>query len=180
MKSSSNLTDRDDWVLVGRVTGAHGVRGGLKIHSYAESIAVYPAGEDILLSLPDGSVRTATIDWVKPHGRGLRMGLEAVGDRSQAECLVGATLFVDKSRLPVLEEDTYYWFELVGLTVYDTAGALLGRLDEVIATPANDVYVVKGIKDGRSQEMLLPAIGDVVRDIDLARRTMIVDPPAGL
>lgn len=108
------------------------------------------------------------------------MGLESINDRDQAEALIGSSLFIDKARLPKLEEDTYYWFELVGLSVYDTAGSLLGLLDEVIATPGNDVYVIKGIKDGRSLEILLPAIGHVVLDIDLERRTMIVDPPAGL
>ena len=99
------------------MTGVHGLRGCLKVHSYAESMAVYPDGEGILLGLPDGSVKTMTISWVKPHGRVLRISLESVSDRSQAEGLVGASLFVDKSRLPELEENTYYWFELVGLSV---------------------------------------------------------------
>lgn len=165
---------------MGRVTGAHGIRGGLKIHSYAESMALYQTGEGIMLTLPDGSVRTMTIQWVKPHGRGLLMGLESVNDRNQAENLIGSAFFIDKSRLPVLEEDTYYWFELVGLSVYDTTGFLLGRLDGVIPTGSNDVYVVKGKINGRSRELLIPAIGDVVLNIDLESKTMIVDLPEGL
>ena len=165
---------------MGRVTGAHGIRGDLKIHSYAETIELHRAGEGILLTLPDGSARTLTVRWAKHHGRGLRMSLESVNDRNQAESLVGSSILVEKSRLPVLEDDTYYWSELMGLTVYDTAGLLLGRLDEVIPTPANDVYVVKGEIDGRLRETLIPAIGTVVCDIDLERRTMIVDPPEGL
>lgn len=162
------------------MTGAHGIRGDLKIHSYAESIDLYRTGEGILLTLPDGSVKTLTVQWIKPHGHGLRMGLESVNDRNQAERLVGASLFVEKSLLPALEDDTYYWSELMGLSVYDTAGLLLGRIDEVIPTPANDVYVVKGEIDGSLRETLIPAIGKVVCDIDLERRTMIVDLPEGL
>ncbi|WP_155310433.1 ribosome maturation factor RimM [Desulfosarcina ovata] len=180
MKSSSKSKGVDDFILIGRVTGAHGIRGGVKIHSYAESMALFAPGEDLRLTMPDGAVRTLTIQWAHPHGRGIRLGLERVTDRDQAESLAGASLFVPRTRLPELDDDTYYWFELVGLSVYDTDGRLLGRLDEVIPTPANDVYVVKGQIAGQSNEMLIPAIGSVVRSIDLERQTMLVDLPEGL
>jgi 16S rRNA processing protein RimM len=110
----------------------------------------------------------------------LLMGLESVADRNQAEGLVGSSLFIDKSRLPVLDEDTYYWSDLVGLSVYDPTGLLLGRLDEVIPTPGNDVYVVKGNVEGQPRELLIPAIGDVVLSIDIAGKTMVVELPEGL
>jgi 16S rRNA processing protein RimM len=180
LKSSSKLIDRDDLVLVGRVTGAHGIRGDLKIHAYAESLQSYPAGGEIMLSLRDGSIRSLTLQWVKLHGRGFRMHLEGVDDRNRAEDLTGAGLFIDKSCLPELEADTYYWFELMGLSVFDTGGRLLGTLDAVIPTAANDVYVVKDNTPGHVRELLLPAVGAVVIDIDLAGRRMVVDPPEGL
>lgn len=180
MKSSSKSIDRDDLVLVGQVTGAHGIRGDLKIHAYAESLQSYPAGGEIMLSLPDGSIRNLTVQWTKLHGRGLRMHLDAIDDRNRAEALTGARLFIEKSCLPELEADTYYWFELMGLSVFDTGGRMLGTLDAVIPTAANDVYVVKDKTRGRSRELLLPAVGTVVIDIDLAGRRMVVDPPEGL
>jgi 16S rRNA processing protein RimM len=180
LKSSNKPTDQDPFVLVGRVTGAHGIRGGLRIQSYAESIDLYRIGEAIRAVLPDGSTGSMIVEWVRPHGRGLRMGLESVRDRNQAERLVGAMLYIDKARLPVLEENTYYWHELIGLHVYDTAGLLLGSLEEVIPTPANDVYVVKGEVDGRFRELLIPAVATVVRNIDLEAGAMVVDPPVGL
>ena len=162
------------------MVGVHGIRGSLKVHSYAESLSVYEGEKGILAALPDGSVRTMTVQQVHPHGRVLLMVLEGVDARGQAESLIGSDLFVDKACLPALEEDTYYWSDLVGLRVYDTSGALLGRLDEVIPTPGNDIYVVKGKQDGQAREMLIPAIGDVVLKIDLEGKTMIVDPPEGL
>ncbi len=180
MKSSSNLNGRDDLVLVGRVIGAHGIRGSLKVSSHAESLSVYETGKEIRVALPNGSVQTMTIQWVQPHGRGLLMNLEGVIDRSQAESLIGSELFVDKACLPTLEQDTYYWFDLVGLRVYNTTGTLLGRLDGVIPTPGNDIYVVKGKQGGQTRELLIPAIGAVVLKIDLEGKTMIVDPPEGL
>jgi 16S rRNA processing protein RimM len=180
LKSSSSLNSRDDLVLVGRVVGAHGIRGSLKVHSYAESLSVYQTGEGVRVALPDGSVRTMIIEWVQPHGRVLLMAVEAVTDRSQAESLIGSELFVDKACLPALEEDTYYWFDLLGLRVYNTTGALLGHLEEVIPTPGNDIYVVKGKQNGQPRETLIPATGDVVLKVDLEGKTMIVDPPEGL
>lgn len=165
---------------MGRIVGAHGIRGGLKVHSYAETLSVYEAEEGILIAPPDGSVRTMTVQWVRSHGRGVLMTLEAVTDRSQAESLIGSELFVDKSCLPALEADTYYWSDLLGLSVYNTTGALLGCLDGVIPTAGNDIYVIKGNQNGQPREMLIPAIGDVVLNIDLENNTMIVDPPEGL
>ncbi|WP_419661259.1 ribosome maturation factor RimM [Desulfosarcina variabilis] len=180
MKSSNKPAPEEKFVLVGRVTGAHGIHGGLRVHSYAESIELYRIGETIRVCLPNGSESSMIVEWVAPHGRGLRMGLESVGDRNQAEHLAGALLYVEKSRLPALEEDTYYWHELIGLQVYDTAGTLLGSLDEVIPTPANDVYVIQAEVDGCSRELLIPAIGAVIRNIDLEGGVMVVDPPEGL
>ena len=162
------------------MVGAHGIRGSLKVSAYAESLSGYATGEGIRVARPDGSVGTMTVQWVRPHGRGLLMHLEAVSDRDLAESLIGSELFVDKSCLPTLEKDTYYWFDLVGLSVYDTRGTWLGRLDRVIPTPGNDVYVVKGTHNGQPREMLVPAIGDVVLEVDLEGQTMIVDPPEGL
>ncbi len=166
--------------MVGRVVGVHGIRGSLKVNSYADSLSVYEAEEGIRVALPDGSVRSMAVERVQTHGRVLLMTLDGVADRTQAESLIGSTLFVNKACLPPLEEDTYYWSDLVGLRVYDTTGAHLGQLEEVIPTPGNDIYVVRGRQDGQTREMLIPAIGDVVLKIDLDGKTMIVDPPEGL
>jgi len=166
--------------LVGKVVGAHGIRGNVKVHSFSESLATYETGAGIEIGLPDGSLRSMAVIWVRPHGKGFLMNLESVTDRDQAEKLVGAELFADKAALPALEEDTYYWFDLVGLRVVDTAGTVLGSLDSIIPTAGNDIYVVKGKQSGQPREILLPAVGDVVLTIDLEGGTMVVDPPEGL
>jgi 16S rRNA processing protein RimM len=180
LKSSSSFDDRDDLVLVGRVVGAHGIRGNLKVHSYAESPSVYESGAGIRFALANGSVQRMFVEWIQPHGRVLLMAVEAVTDRSQAERLIGSELYADKACLPALEEDTYYWFDLLGLLVYNTIGTLLGRIEAVIPTPGNDIYVVKGKENGRTRETLIPATGDVVLKVDLESKTMIVDPPEGI
>lgn len=182
MKSSSKSIGPDGYILVGRITGVHGIRGGLKVQVYADSADLFRDGEALYLSLPDGSMRSLTIAWAAPHGRGLRIGFDAVADRDAAERLIGASLFYEKARLPALAEDTYYWFDLVGLSVVDRNGQTLGRLDSVIPTAAHDVYVVHGDVDagGKVRETLLPAIGDVVISVDLEQGVMVVDIPEGL
>ena len=162
------------------MVGAHGIRGGLKVHSYAASLSVYAPGQRIVLAFADGSVRKMVVESVQTHSRGLLMALEAVSDRDQAESLIGSELFVDKSCLPILDEDTYYWFDLIGMRVYDRTGALLGCLEAVIPTPGNDIFVVKGTQNTQPREVLIPAIGEVILTIELEAKTMIVDPPQGL
>lgn len=152
----------------------------MKVHSFTESAAFYQAGDGIRVHLPGGTIQTKIISWAKSHGRGLLMGFEAVSDREHVERLVGSSLFIDKSKLPPLEEDTYYWSDLLGLKVIDCSGLLLGSLEEVIPTPGNDVYVVKGVLNGQSREILIPAVGAVIRSVDLKSKTMVVDPPEGL
>ena len=166
--------------MVGKVVGVHGIRGNLKVHSFSESPAVFETGSKITVGLPDGSLRPMAVVRVQPHGKGLLANLESVTDREQAEKLIGAELFAEKASLPSLEEDTYYWFDLVGLRVVDTAGTVLGCLDSIIPTPGNDIYVVKGTQGGKLREILLPAVGEVVLSIDLEGGTMTVDPPEGL
>jgi len=90
--------------------------------------------------------------------------------------LIGAELFIPQTELPELDEDTYYWFELIGIEVYTTRGDYLGRITSIFPTGSNDVYVVKDNK----QEMLIPALESVVLDIDLDLKRMQVDLPEGL
>ena len=180
MKSSNNPEDRDDLILVGKVVGAHGIRGNLKIHSFTESLSVYEAKGGLHVILPDGSIHMMTVDRVWRHGKNVLMNFESVTRRDQVEQLIGAELFIEKKCLPPLEEDTYYWSDLVGLRVIDPSGTSLGRLVSVIPTPGNDVYVVRAESDGKLRETLIPAVGDVVLSIDLKGGIMTVDLPEGL
>lgn len=180
MKSSNRNTGPDDLLIVGKIIAAHGIRGEVKVHSFAESIALYQVGKKIRIGLSDGRTHKKTLISVRPHGRGLLMGFEAVTDRSQAESLSGGSLFVQRAQLPPLEADTYYWVDLFGLKVVDRSGGVLGVIDDVIPTPGNDVYVVKNSATGDRREMLIPAIGQVVVSVDLKTKTMVVELPEGL
>lgn len=164
-----------NYVCIGKIVGAHGAKGASKIVSYAESLSVFKAGDSILIG-SKAQKKAYRINWVKPHGRAALLSLKGVAGREAAAALLGSELFIDKARLPELESDTYYWFDLIGLSVFTRDREYLGRLESIIATGSNDVYVVRHVQ----HEVLIPALESVVVAVDLERKRMLVDLPAGL
>ena len=163
-------------ILIGKIVGIHGIRGCLRIVSYAESDALFASGSLIFMKNSDEQMIPHTIRQADPHKRGLLLQLEEIKDRDHAEILAGYDLFVRKSDLPQPEEGSYYWHDLIGISVFDAKSGFLGKLTAVMPTGSNDVYVVKNGK----RETLIPAIASVVTDIDLENRTMQVQLPEGL
>jgi len=176
LKSSNDKDGHDDRLLIGEIVGVHGLRGALKLRSYADSPELFAPGLQLQLEDREGRLTTGTVAWAQPHGKGLLMALEGVADRNAAEALVGCRLRVNKATLPALEEGTYYWFELIGLTVYTTDGRSLGTLEAVLTTGSNDVYVVRR----GEEEVLVPALASVVQKVDRTRGRMDVILPDGL
>ena len=172
----NKLAPKKDLVLIGKIVGAHGLKGTNKIQSYAESLEIFKSGTILLVSSPDGNETRYEIDWIKSHSRGALLALKEVTDREQARSLIGSELYIEKAELPELEAGTYYWFDLIGLNVYTSDDRYIGRLDSIIETGANDVYVVK---DG-DKETLIPAIESVVKSIDIESKIMRVELPDGL
>ena len=166
----------DGYLLIGKITGAHGIRGDVKLLSYAESLSVFSQGSRILLKKGDQPGQYHIIDRVKPFKRHGLMTLKGVHNRDQAESLAGWEVHIDASLLPEPEEDAYYWRDLIGMSVLTAEGRSIGRLTEIIPTGSNDVYVVQ---DGDT-ETLVPAIQSVVIDIDTDRNIITVDLPEGL
>ena len=168
-------------VLIGKIVGAHGLNGTSKVLSFAESVSIFSPNSSIILRQPQGQVHSYVIQWAKQHTRCILLALEGVTDRDQAENLIGCELLIPRSNLPEPEEDTYYWFDLIGLSVHTKDGRFLGRLESIIPTGSNDVYVVRPDAEDKEggDEVLIPAIESVVRKIDLKRKVMWVDMPEG-
>jgi 16S rRNA processing protein RimM len=163
-------------LCIGKIVGVHGIKGTLKLYSYVESFDFFQADQVVFLDSA-GDSRMMTIGWAKPFKRNLvLLSLKEIEDRNQAESLAGSTLSVEQEYLPPLEEDTFYWKDLIGLSVYREDGDYLGVLKQVLPTGSNDVYIVE--KDG--QEVLIPALKSVVLSVDLTKKTMQVALPQGL
>jgi len=163
-------------VLIGEIVGVHGIKGTNRIRSYAESLSLYKPGSCVLVREKDGRENNREIIWVKPHTGTALISFKGITDRGQAEALIGANLFIRKETLPDLDEDTHYWIDLIGIEVYTAEEEYLGRIESIIETGSNDVYVVKGNK----KEVLIPALASVVLDIDIRHKRMQVELPEGL
>ena len=109
------------------------------------------------------------------HGKHILLKLSGINSREAARELRGALLEVPQEDLQPLEEGQYYQFQMEGLEVYTVEGQHLGRLDEVLSLASNDVYIIHGPLG----EILLPALDDVVLEVDLTHGRMQVDPPGG-
>ena len=170
----------DGFLPVGKIVGAHGVKGNLKVHSYAESVTVFKPGNLILAIHAGKTEKYFAINWARPHGKSILLSFKGIEDRNTAETLIGAELFIDRTALPELEEGVYYWVDIIGLSVFTTDNQYIGRVESIMATGSNDVYVVKNKTKDENAEILIPAIESVVLEIDFENKTMRVELPEGL
>jgi len=163
-------------VPIGQVVGAHGTNGAVKVHFYDIQPRTIAPGDSLRMLTPQGAQTNYTVAWARAHKQQYLVGLEGVGDRDQARALQGTQVVVRRSDLPELEEDTYYWADLIGLAVYTLEDRHLGQIESIIPTGSNDVYVVRHAES----ETLVPALRHVVKRVDLDKRIMRVDLPEGL
>ncbi len=160
------------FLCAGEIVGVHGIRGVVRVRSYCES-PIFMPDTPMLLKTPDGQHRTYTIRQVQPHRQGLLIGFEEIADRNDAEMLIGSEFLIERSALPEPEEDSYYWADIIGISVHTEDGKYLGKVDSIFPTGANDVYVVK---DGK-EEIMLPVIDSVIMSISLKEKKIIVKLP---
>jgi len=152
---------------VGRITRAHGVRGEMAVQPLSEVQARFAPGSVLLLE--DGW--TLTVAGSRPHQHRLLVRFREVADRTAAERLRGALLLVPASDAPEAPEGAFWVHQVVGVEVVTEDGRSLGPVREVLANPANDVWVTE---DGA----LIPAVREVVVEVDLeAGRAVIRDLP---
>lgn len=160
--------------------GAHGIHGAVKVRSYAESLECFTQPEGLTMIDSAGRRSQCAVLWVRPYKNGICLAFKDVTTRSQAEALTGCELLIPRKSLPPLDEDTHYWIDLIGMSVYTTDRECLGRITDVIATGANDVYVVTTPEGHPVKEILLPAIASVILEVDVAGQIMVVELPEGL
>ncbi|MDK2821045.1 MAG: rRNA processing protein RimM [Clostridia bacterium] len=150
-------------IIIGKVINTHGLRGEVKVLPLTDFPERFRS--DLKLYLEQGEkIHTVTVNRVRTQGRHLIIKFSEINDANEAEKLRGALLKVEPWEVEPLPPGHYYIFQLVGASVFTTDGDFLGTLREVIATGANDVFVVK---NDENKEILIPALKDVVKNIDL-------------
>ena len=162
-------------ICLGQITGAHGIRGEIRIRAHTE------VPEDITAYGPlesEAGDRRFALSGVRPTKGGIIARVDGVGDRNQAEALKGALLYVDRDKLPEQGDGTWYHADLIGLVALDGRGAALG---EIVAVPnygAGDLLEIRPSDGGAT--VLVPFTEEVVPDVDLASGWLLVVPPEGL
>ena len=170
MKAIDSNQAQDDVLVVGRIASPFGVKGWLRINAFtavAESLLEYSPW---YLKLK-GQWQAVEPLAGRHHGKGLVVQLKMCHDRDAAAALTGTDIGIYRSQLPPADTDEYYWSDLMGMQVITKDDQVLGVVDHLLETGANDVIVVKG-----EQEHLVPYIkGQVVKSVDLETRIIRVD-----
>ena len=157
-------------IVVGKITGVFGVKGWVKVFSYTEP------RDNILNYSPwiltkNNETREIQVVTGKRQGKTIVAQLDGINDRDAAAMQCGWSISIDYKQLPAVQEDEYYWADLVGLKVTTVDGIDLGRVDYLLETGANDVLVVTGDK-----ERLIPFLqGSTIIGIDLEGGVITVD-----
>jgi 16S rRNA processing protein RimM len=161
---------------LGRIVKTHGIRGEVQVYPYSDAGSFSDCKDIFVQDIYGNKVPQGVLKARTKKGQGVILTLEGVVDRTQAGSFVGKEIFLDRTRLSPLAEGEYYWHELEGLTVVNAVGEELGILSDILATGAHDVYVVKGDRG----EILVPAVEQMVKEIDLEKGVIKVDLPPGL
>ena len=159
----------DGFVAVGRVMGPFGLKGELRVQILTDNDSRFNAKAKLWAGQQPVSIAASRF----AQGFAYVM-LKGFHTRSDVDKFRHALLQIPEADLPPLPEGEYYRFQLRGLTVLNRDGDVLGTLDEIIETGANDVYRVH---PAEGADVLLPALADVIVSVDLTARTMVVDPP---
>ena len=160
--------------VVAQIVNTHGVKGEVKVISlmdYPEQVQGYER-----FFLEDGT-EELSVKRSRVHKQMLLVEFEEIGSMDEAEIYKGRYLSVLKSELPPLEEGSYYLHDLEGLSVFTDEEEYLGKLDSIIETGARNVF---SVMDEERNEILLPNIEEVVLEVDLENRRMIVHLMPGL
>lgn len=160
----------DKRVTVGRVSGAHGIKGWIKVQSFTEPRENIAQFDSWYLEV-SGVQRVVDVEDSKRQGNSMLVKLVGIEDRDAAQALTGAVVAVSRSALPPCDPGEYYWTDLEGLTVRTMAGEVLGAVDHVLPTGAHDVLVLAG-----AERRMIPFVADkIVKTVDLAAGVVVVD-----
>jgi 16S rRNA processing protein RimM len=170
------MRDLEELIPVGKIIGTHGIKGQLKLHSYSGNAESLSAARSITLKSATGTLQEFTVSGFKANSGRFIISLKGFDDINLVQPLLGNEVCLKRGQLPGLEDDEYYWSDLIGLKVLTDDGIQLGTIRDIFETGSSDIYVVQG----ENREYLIPAIGDVVKEVDLPGGKIVITPMDGL
>ena len=167
----------EQYFEIGKITGTHGIRGPMRVFPTTEDPSRFERLKEIIVEIR-GKRETFHIQKVAFHKQFVLLTVKEITDINVAELYKNGRILIPDAMAIPLGEDEYYNRDLYGLKVVTEEGEELGELTEIFPTGSNDVYVVK--KDGKGKELLLPAIKDCIKNVDLENGVMTVKLLEGL
>ncbi len=170
-----------DAIEVGRVFDAWGIKGWFKVLPYsADPEALFSCKRWYLLPSEKGvkafeGVCSLHVKEVKLHSGTVVACAQDVVDRSVADSLRGARIFIPKSSFPAARKDEYYWVDLIGLEVINREGQSLGCVSELLSTGPQTVLVIEDTKNSKSESRMIPFVAQYIDDVNLPERRILVD-----
>ena len=168
---------RPQLVLMGRASGAFGLKGELRVWSYAQDPQVFVHSRTIFVGPNQESARPLTVLSVKSGGGRVLLRTREIKSREEADLLKGSGVFIERKTLAPLEQGEYYWADIKNAEVRTKQGLQLGRIKRVQNAGAHDLWVVR---DDKGKEAVIPVIEGVVLEINTPPGYITVDTPEGL
>lgn len=166
------------WFNVGKIVNTHGVKGEVRVLSVTDFIDErYKPGNKLYLFKEKNHPLELIVKSHRTHKNFDLLLFEGYENVNDVEHMKGAHLKVPENQLSELEEGEYYFHEIIGCLVFTTRGKEVGKITEILTPGANDVWVVK---DKRGKNMLIPYIDEVVKQIDVNDKIILIDPIEGL
>jgi len=166
-----------EYINIGKIVGIFGNLGQVRIFPLTDFPERFLTMKEVLI-LSHGERKAFQIKKAYSYKKYMIIQFEEVTDMNTAESLKGAFLQITRQELTLLPEDSFYIFDLIGLEVFNEEGSHLGIIEDVIQTGANDVYVVSSSE--KKRPLLIPALKQVVRQVDLKNQRMVVELLPGL
>ena len=165
-----------EYFEVGQIVNTFGIKGQLKVKPFTDDMERFEELKTVYICKKN-EMKKVEIEDVKYNKQCVLLKVKGIEDLTEAEKYKGLFLKIDRKDAKTLPKDTYFIADILGLEVYTDEGELLGKVDDIFPTGANDVYVVK---NELGKQILLPSIPEVIKEIDLEKGKVIVHLIEGL
>lgn len=165
-----------DLIAYGKVIKPHGLSGEVKVLPFSGEFSSFKNFSKLYISLENINPPKFTISRSRNQKNHIIVKLKNIDSIDEAEKLKGLMVFIDKEELPEKEEDEYYWFELIGMDVFNTEDELIGKVKDLMDNSAQPILVIKN----NSDEILVPMVDKFVKDIDTKNSKIVINPIEGL
>ncbi|MGM0419071.1 MAG: ribosome maturation factor RimM [Thermodesulfobacteriota bacterium] len=169
---------KTEYIVVGKISGVHGLKGVLNIYSFAENSDIFAPGSSLYIKKNNKEEYQVLESESSSRKKGnfFLVKFRGVNGRDEAEFFKGKEVFINKNDLPETEDDAWYWNDLIGMKVAEAGGEELGTVENILRTGSSDILEVKSGKE----EVLVPFLKDVIVSVSVNDNIIKVNLPEGL